>query len=226
MKFDIIAVFPRILKEYFNSSVLGRAQKTGKIKIDFYNLRDFAQGKHKKIDDRQHGGGPGMVLKVEPIALAARSILKSKTKNQKSTRQTDRSKIIIFSPSGKQFTQKMARDWAEKFDHLILICGRYEGIDSRVKKILKAEEVSVGLYILTGGELPAAIVVDAVSRQIPGVLNKEESLEEKRGIIGFPLYTKPEVFECGGKKYTTPKILLSGHHLKIKEWREKHSKKF
>ena len=155
-----------------------------------------------------------MILKVEPILKAVEKI------------NNPKAKIILFSPSGKQFTQKMARDWARKYDNLIMICGRYEGIDARVKKIFKAEEISIGPYVLTGGELPAAVVVDAVARHISGVLGKEESLEEERGMSGFPAYTKPEVFEFEDKKHGTPKVLLSGHHEKIKNWREKYSKKF
>jgi len=219
MRFDIITIFPESLRGYLNSSILGRAQKDKKIEINLHNLRDFAEDKHKKTDDKPYGGGPGMVIKIEPIALAIGSILKSKVKSQKS-------KVIVFSPTGKQFTQKMAKDWAKKYDNLIMICGRYEGIDARVKKALKAEEISIGPYILTGGELPAAVVADAVARHISNVLGKEESLEEERGISGFPVYTKPEVFEFKGKKYIVPKVLLSGHHIKIKNWREKHSKNF
>lgn len=165
-----------------------------------------------------------MVMKIEPIVRAI-SKIKSKISNMK------KYKIIVFSPAGEHFTQKMALNWAEKYDSLILICGRYEGVDARVKKILKAclpagmaEEISIGPYILTGGELPAAVVVDAVSRQIKGVLGKEESLEEGRRMSGFPVYTKPEVFEYNGKKYGAPKVLLSGHHIKIKNWRERCSK--
>ena len=213
MRFDIITIFPESLKGYFNSSILGRAQKNKKIKINLHNLRNFAQDKHKKVDDKSFGGGPGMVLKAEPIIKAIGKINKTKTK------------IILFSPSGKQFMQKMAKDWAKKYDNMILICGRYEGVDARVKKILKAEEISIGPYFLTGGELPSAVIVDAVSRQIAGVLGKEESLEEERGMSGFPVYTKPEVFEYQGKKYSAPKILLSGHHKNIEEWRKKNSKK-
>lgn len=216
MRFDIITIFPESLKGYFNSSILKRAQKNKKIEINFHNLRDFANDRHKKVDDKSFGGGPGMVLKIEPIVKAINSIFKSKIKNQKS-------KVIVFSPSGKQFSQKMAKNWANNFNNLILICGRYEGVDARVNKIIKVEEISIGSYILTGGELPAAVVVDSVSRQIKGVLGKEESLEEKRGMSGFPVYTKPEVFEYQGKKYSVPKVLLSGHHKKIKSWREKHS---
>ena len=219
MRFDIITIFPESLKGYFNSSILGRAKKDKKIEINLHNLRDFAEDKHKKTDDKSFGGGPGMVIKAEPIIGAVSSILKRKNKSEKI-------KIILFSPSGKQFTLKMAKDWAKKYDNLIMICGRYEGIDARVKKALNAEEISIGPYILTGGELPAAVVADAVARHIPNVLGKEESLEEERGISGFPVYTKPEVFEFKGKKYSAPKVLLSGHHKKIKNWREKNSKKF
>ena len=219
MRFDIITIFPESLRGYFSASILGHAQKSDRIKINLHNLRDFAEDKHKKVDDKPYGGGPGMVMKIEPIV---KIILKIKSKIS----NLGNSKIIVFSPSGKKFTQKMARDWAKKYDNLIMICGRYEGIDARVKKALNAEEISIGPYILTGGELPAAVVADAVARHIPNVLGKEESLEEERGMSGFPVYTKPEVFEFKGKKYSAPKVLLSGHHEKIKNWREKHSKKF
>ncbi|MEK7142049.1 MAG: tRNA (guanosine(37)-N1)-methyltransferase TrmD [Patescibacteria group bacterium] len=213
MRFDIITIFPESLRGYFNASILGRAQKNKKIEINLHNLRYFAQDKHKKVDDKSFGGGPGMVLKAEPIIKAIEKIKKTKTK------------IILLSPSGKQFTQKMAKDWAKKYDNLILICGRYEGVDARVKKVLKVEEISIGSYVLTGGELPSAIIVDAVARHIPSVLGKEESLEEERGMSGFPLYTKPEIFVYKGKKYRAPKVLLSGHHKNIEGWREKNAKK-
>ncbi|MEK7069587.1 MAG: tRNA (guanosine(37)-N1)-methyltransferase TrmD [Patescibacteria group bacterium] len=213
MRFDIITIFPESLRGYFNASILGRAQKNKKIEINLHNLRYFAQDKHKKVDDKSFGGGPGMVLKAEPIIKAIDKIKKTKTK------------IILLSPSGKQFTQKMAKDWAKKYDSLILICGRYEGVDARVKKVLKVEEISTGSYVLTGGELPSAIIVDAVARHIPSVLGKEESLEEERGMSGFPLYTKPEIFVYKGKKYRAPKVLLSGHHKNIEGWREKNAKK-
>jgi len=162
------------------------------------------------------------ILKIKPALPAGRSKISN----------LGNSKIIVFSPSGKKFTQKMARDWAKKYDNLIMICGRYEGVDARVEKVLKTclparqvENLSIGPYILTGGELPAAVVADAVARHIPNVLGKEESLEEEKGMSGFPVYTKPEIFEHKGKKYIVPKVLLSGHHEKIKNWREKNSKK-
>jgi len=219
MRFDIITIFPESLRGYFNSSILGRAKKDKKIEINLHNLRGFAQDKHKKTDGKPYGGGPGMVMKIEPIVKA---ILKIKSK----ILNLENSKIILFSPSGKKFTQKIAKDWARKYDSLILICGRYEGVDARVKKALNAKEISIGPYILTGGELPAAVVADAIARHVPNVLGKEESLEEERGMSGFPVYTKPEVFEFKGRKYKVPKVLLSGHHIKIKNWREKHSNNF
>jgi tRNA (guanine37-N1)-methyltransferase len=211
MVFHFITIFPEALRSYFDTSILKRAQKNNLLKIKFYNPRDFAKNKHKKVDDKPFGGGPGMVMKIEPIIKTIRTI------------RTPRTKIIMLSPAGKQFTQKMAQDWAKKYKNIILISGRYEGIDERVKKILKAQEISVGPYILTGGELAGGIIIDAVSRHIPGVLGKKESLEEERG-IGIPVYTRPEVFEYRGKKYRAPKVLLSGNHKKIEEWRKKHKK--
>ena len=245
MKFDIITIFPRIFNSYLNESILKRAQKKKLIKIKIHNLRDFSADKRKKIDDRPFGGGPGMVMRLEPIVKAVQAA-KSKIKRDpsgspdKSGQQKSKIKVILFSPAGKQFDNKIAGQLAKNYDNLILICGRYEGIDERVKKVirnwkLEIGEFSIGPYVLTGGELPAMILIDAVSRQITGVLGKEESIEEKRLGIGVPVYTRPEVFiykpshqmrigaMCGGKgkKYRVPKILLSGNHKKIEEWRKK-----
>jgi len=237
MKFDIITIFPRIFNSYLNESILKRAQKKKLIKIKIHNLRDFSADKRKKIDDRPFGGGPGMVLKIKPIVQAISSILRIKNSELRIKKKI---KVILFSPAGKQFDNKIAGQLAKNYDNLILICGRYEGIDERVKKVignwkLEIDEFSIGPYVLTGGELPAMILIDAVSRQITGVLGKEESIEEKRLGIGVPVYTRPEVFiykpphqmrigaMCGGKgkKYRVPKILLSGNHKKIEEWRKK-----
>jgi len=237
MKFDIITIFPRIFNSYLNESILKRAQKKKLIKIKIHNLRDFSADKRKKIDDRPFGGGPGMVLKIKPIVQAISSILRIKNSELRIKKKI---KVILFSPAGKQFDNKIAGQLAKNYDNLILICGRYEGIDERVKKVirnwkLEIGEFSIGPYVLTGGELPAMILIDAVSRQITGVLGKEESIEEKRLGIGVPVYTRPEVFiykplhqmrmgaRCGGKgkKYRVPKILLSGNHKKIEEWRKK-----
>ncbi|MBI4993757.1 tRNA (guanosine(37)-N1)-methyltransferase TrmD [Candidatus Wolfebacteria bacterium] len=220
MRFDIITIFPKIFSakggSYLSESILGRAQKNKLIEIKIHNLRDFSKDKHRKVDDRPYGGGPGMVMAIEPIIRAIKSI---KIKNK------SKIKVILFTPAGKQFNNKMAIDFSKKYDHLILICGRYEGIDARVKKVIydlgfKIHEISIGPYVLTGGELPAMVLIDAVSRQIPGVLGKLESLEEKRQ-LGMLAYTRPEVFKWRGKKYLVPKILLSGHHKKIEEWRKK-----
>jgi len=224
MRFDIITIFPKIFDSYLKESIIKRAQKNKLIEIHIHNLRDFALNKHKKIDDRPYGGGPGMVIKVEPI-IKAIQFIKSKIKNQKL-----KTKVILFSPTGKYFNNKIAAQLAKNYNHLILLCGRYEGIDERVKKVikncqLKIENLSIGPYVLTGGELPAMILIDATSRQIPKVLKKEESLEEKRLGVGVPVYTRPEVFIFKGKKYSVPKVLLSGNHQKIEKWRRLYLKK-
>lgn len=226
MNFHVITLFPEICRAYTDASVLGRAQKTEKgkgakhrgkkITVDYYNPRDFSKNKHKKVDDRPYGGGPGMVMQAEPIVKAWEKAVGRKSK----AFATGKVKTLIMSPRGKTFNQKMAKDCAKKYDHLVLISGRYEGIDARVQKILKAEEVSVGDYILTGGELPALSIIDAVSRQVPGVLGEFESLEDERTTTG-ETYTRPEVFEHKGKKYKVPKVLVEGDHKKITEYRSK-----
>ena len=218
MIFDIITIFPHIFESYFSESIIKRAQKKGLIKINIHNLRDYTKDKHKTVDDKPYGGGPGMVMMVEPIFKAVSVLKRSKVKNQKL-------KVILFSPKGKKFDQKMAKRFS-KLDRLIMICGRYEGIDERVAKHIADEEISVGDYILTGGELPAMIVIDAVTRLIPGVLGKYESLEEIKG--SYPVYTRPEKFYPDSKNkrkaWQVPKVLLSGNHKKIEEWRKKHFK--
>jgi tRNA (guanine37-N1)-methyltransferase len=207
--FHIISIFPESFKSYFHTSILKRAQEKKLIKIIFYNPRDFSVGRYKKVDDRPYGGGVGMVMMVEPIIKTV-GFAKQK------------SKIILLSARGKQFNQKMARDWAKKYKDIVLICGHYEGVDERIKNILNAQEISIGPYILSGGEAAAMILVDSISRHIPGVLGKIESLEEKKG--SYPVYTRPEVFKYKGKKYSVPKVLLSGDHKKISEWRKKYGK--
>jgi len=231
MRFDIITIFPDAFS-YLSESILKRAQKKGLIEIKIHNLRDFAEDKHRKVDDKPYGGGPGMVLKIEPLIKAIQSI----TKNYK---LKAKSLVILFTPAGKQFNNKMAADLAKKYDYLILICGHYEGIDARVEKVIenlklsaqggsasggKIENLSVGSYTLTGGELPAMILIDAVCRRLAGVLGKEESLEEKRLGIGVPVYTRPELFTWKKRNYSVPKVLSSGNHLKISQWKIKHRK--
>ena len=262
MRFDIITIFPHIFDSYFNESILARARKKNLVNINIHDLRDYTSDKHRKaapacatrkrcgrVDDKPYGGGAGMVLKVEPIFKAVialvksqisnpKSQIKSKTKNPKSKRR-----IILFSAKGRAMTQADVRRWA-KYSQLIMICGRYEGIDERVAEYVADEEVSVGNYILTGGEIPAMIVVDAVSRLIPGVLGKKESLKEESfgsangkwqmangkktishkplatSYLEYPQYTRPEDF----KGWKVPKVLLGGNHRKIEEWRKKRVK--
>jgi len=225
IKFDIITIFPEIFNSYFNESIIKRAQAKKLVKIKVHNLRDYTKDKHKSVDDSPYGGGPGMILKIEPIYKAIRSILrnpKSEIRNPKQISKSkfskSKTKIILFSAKGKKFNQKMAKRFS-KLDQLIMICGRYEGVDERVAKYIADEEVSVGDYVLTGGEIPAMIVVDAVSRFIPGVLGKHESLEEIKG--SYPVYTRPEKIIINKKKRTVPAVLLSGNHKKIEEWRKK-----
>jgi len=211
VRFSIITLFPEAIEPYLNSSMLWKAQRDKKIKVNLVNPRDFTSDKHHKADDRPYGGGPGMVMKAEPIL---RAVKKSKVKGKKS-------KVIVTSPRGKLFSNKLASTWAKKYKNIILIAGHYEGIDARVKKILKAEEISVGPYTLTGGELPALVIVDAVMRRLPGVLGHDKSLEENRVASG-EVYTRPEVLIWKTKKYNVPKVLLSGHHKEIENWHLKN----
>ena len=214
MKFDIITIFPNIFDSYLNESILKRAQKKKLISVRVHDLRKYSKSKHKRVDDRPFGGGPGMVLQIEPIA---RIFNKFGSKKQ--------NKVIIFSASGKRFDDKSALRLAKSKTGLVMLCGHYEGIDERAKTVIKdlgfkIEEISIGPYVLTGGELPAMVLLDAVSRKIPGVLGKNESLEEQRYGVGVPAYTRPAEFTYKNKKYKVPGVLLSGNHKKIEEWRK------
>jgi len=195
---------------YLKESILGRAIVDKKISVKFYNPLDFCEPK-KRVDDRPYGGGPGMVLRPE---LFLKAFTKIQIKDKKKV------KIILFSTSGKKFDTDYAKKSAEKYKDIVLISGRYEGIDARVGKILKAQEISVGDYVLTGGELPAMILIDSISRQIPGVLGKYESLEEER-VSTSEVYTRPEILKWKDKNYKVPKVLLSGHRAKIDEWKKR-----
>jgi len=222
MKFDIITIFPEIFDSYFNESIIKRAQKKKLVNIKIHNLRDYTDDKHKSVDDKPYGGGPGMVMKVEPIFKAVNKL----SRVAGSRFAGKKTKVILFSPKGKKFDQKMAKRFS-KLDRLIMICGRYEGVDERVAKYIADEEISVGDYVLTGGEIPAMIIVDAITRLIPGVIAleslKEESFTEKSKFqisnakYEYPQYTRPEKFQ----KWRVPKILLSGNHKKIEEWRNR-----
>lgn len=209
MNFHVVTLFPEVVEAYTSASILGRAQREKLLKVKTYQLRDTAGNKWGKVDERPYGGGPGMVLRAEPVIKAVEKIKKGKTKV----------KVLVTSAGGKPLTNAYAKALTKHKD-VIIVCGRYEGIDARAIKALKAEEVSVGDYILTGGEVPAMAIIDCAARQIKGVLGKFESLEESR-VASHDIYTRPEVLEIKGKKYRVPKVLLSGHHAMKDEWKNK-----
>jgi tRNA (guanine37-N1)-methyltransferase len=215
MHFHFITLFPKAFDSYLGESILKRAIEDKKIKVSFYNPRDYVENKWKRVDRPPYGGGPGLVIEAEPVVKAIAAAMKKAKKG---------AKIIFLSPGAKQFTNEYAAKAAKQYKHLIIVCGRYEGIDARVKKVFKGEELSVGPFVLTGGELPAMVIADAVARQVPGILGNLDSLEERR-IASADAYTRPEVFTYKGKKYRVPKILLSGHRAKIEEWKQKQSQK-
>jgi len=206
LTFHIITLFPEAFS-YLETSIIRRAQKQKKIGIKFYNPRDFTKDKHRTADDRPYGGGPGMVMKAEPIVKAI----------ERAVSRRKGSRVILLSPRGKQFTKNHAKEFSKRKD-IVLIAGHYEGVDERVAKIFKAEKISVGPYVLTGGELPAMVVVDVLARKMKGVLGKIESLEENR-VASPEVYTRPEVFLYKKKKYRVPNVLLTGDHKRIEEWR-------
>jgi len=218
LNFHIVTIFPEVFDSYLNESIIKRAIKNKKISVKFYNPKDFAEKSNnpeltKPIDDTPFGGGPGMVLKAEPFLKAIRKAIGKKTKY----------KLFYFSPRGDLFNTKFAKKIARSNDKnqikdLILVSGRYEGIDSRVEEIYKGERISIGNFVLTGGELPAMVLIDSISRQISGVLGNINSLEEER-ISAGKFYTKPSEFKWAKKLYKIPQILLSGNHKKIEEWK-------
>ncbi len=219
MQFNIITIFPNLFDSYLQESFIKKAQDKGLIKIKIHDLRKWTDNERRTVDDRPYGGGLGMVLKVEPIFKAVKEILKKSKK---------KSRVILFTPRGKTFNQKKAFQLS-KYDNLVFICGRYEGVDERVGKHIADEELSIGEYDLMGGELPAMIVVETISRLIPNVLGKPSFLKErmtkKGGFIEYPEYTRPEVFVPEkGKKWKVPPVLLSGHQQKIRELREERQK--
>ena len=236
MNFHIITLFPDLVSSYLSESILARAIKEKKISVKFYNPRDFVKptkiqkGKDKpylRVDDKPYGGGPGMVMQAEPVIKAiekALSGLELKAKRLKGIKKLKalspkpQAKIIFFSPAGKMFDTSYAKQTANKYSDIILICGRYEGIDARIKKVFKMEDISIGPFVLTGGEIPAMIVIDSISRQIEGVLGNFDSREEER-VASSDVYTRPEILVHKGKKYKVPKVLLSGDHKKIEEYR-------
>jgi len=220
MRIDIITIFPNIFDSYFNESIIKRAQEKKLAEINIHNLRDYTNDKRKTVDDKPYGGGFGMVLMTEPIYRAVKEIKKRK--------RTQKRKIILLSAKGKKFNQQMAKRFS-KLDQLILICGRYEGVDERVAKYIADQEVSIGDYILTGGEVPAMAITDAAIRLIPGVI-AEGSLEEesfsKEYNLEFPHYTRPKKVIIEKKERKVPEVLLSGDPQKIKKWQKEKSRSF
>jgi len=209
--FHVITLFPEAFTSYLGESILKRGLERKLFKVSLYNPRKFTSDKWARVDRRPYGGGPGMVLEAPSLLKAAEHAIGKKTVKGR------KAKVIFLSPGGKQFTNTDAKKLAKHTD-VLLVSGRYEGIDARVKKILKAEEVSIGPYVLTGGELPAMAIIDATVRNIEGVLGNVDSVEENR-VSSSEVYTRPEVLAWKGKKYRVPRVLLQGNHKKIEEWK-------
>lgn len=207
MKIDILTLFPEMF-ESLKCSILGRAIEKNLIEINVINIRDFSTDKHKKVDDTPFGGGAGMVMTCQPLYDSIMSVLKGN------------STVCYMSPKGKTFNQTLVKEMA-KLEHLVLVCGHYEGIDERIIEIFDMKEISIGDYVLTGGELPAMVVVDAVSRYVDGVISEDSTMEESfsDNLLEYPQYTKPQSF----MGYAVPEVLVSGNHAKIKEWRKEKS---
>lgn len=219
LTFHIVTIFPDMFVSYFAESIISRAIENGLIDVKTYALREYTTDKHRRVDGRPYAGGPGMVMWVDPIINCVDKIKKEIEKKDKKSKTKSKTKIVIFSPGGEDFDTSIAKKSAKNYTDIIFICGRYEGIDARVKKILKASEWSIGNYVLTGGELPAMVCIDSISRQVKGVLNDENSLEESR-ISTHEIYARPEIYEYAGKKYKVPKVLLSGNHKLIEDWKK------
>ncbi len=212
MRIDCLTLFPPMLQAVLEESITGRAIKGGILDIRYTNIRDFAQNKHNRVDDAPYGGGMGMVMQAEPIYRAYQSVLET---------ATVRPRVIYMSPQGRVFNQKIAEELAQEL-HLVFLCGHYEGVDERVLEEIVDEELSIGDYVLTGGEIPALAVIDAVARMIPGVLPSEEAYSEEslyNGLLEYPQYTRPPVF----LNREVPEVLLSGHHENINKWRREES---
>lgn len=216
LNFHIISLFPESFDSYIDKSIIARAIVNKLIKVDFYNPKIFAKANKSgitKVDDRPYGGGPGMVIQAEPVIKSIEKILLKKTIIKAKTL------IVFLSPSGVQFDTELATKFSKKYKDIIIVCGRYEGIDARVKKVFPMIDISVGPWVTTGGELPALIMVDVIARQVEGVLGKFESREESR-ISSSDVYTRPEVLIYKNKKYKVPKVLLSGNHKEIDKWKQ------
>jgi tRNA (guanine37-N1)-methyltransferase len=225
IRFDAITIFPKIFDSYCGESLIARAQAKKLIKINVHDLRKWGKGPHKQVDDRPFGGGLGMVMQFDPIQKAVKKIKGTSTHQRVSV--SKKVKVILFTPRGKVFNQQMASKLA-KLDQIIFICGRYEGVDERVAKNIADMEISIGEYDLMGGELPAMILIESISRLVPGVLGKPQLLAERvsktGGFLEYAQFTRPEIVKFAGKSLKVPKVLLSGNHEKIDAWKKKYSK--
>jgi tRNA (guanine37-N1)-methyltransferase len=205
MQIDVVTIFPGMLGGFLNESIMKRAVLAGKVKFGTVNPRDFTSDRHKTVDDRPYGGGPGMVMMAPPLFAAVESV------------RTDSARVVLLSPQGRQFSQRMAGEFA-RCPHLVFVCGHYEGVDERVREALVTDEVSIGDYVLTNGTLAATVVIDAVVRLIPGVLGADDALESEsfsNGLLEYPQYTRPDVY----RGIKVPEVLLSGDHAEIARWR-------
>jgi len=215
MRIDILTLFPEMCGNYLNESIIGRARKAGRINVNCHNIRDYTKDRHRRVDDKAYGGGTGMVMQAQPVYDCAVSVISSEKNNK--------SRLIYMSPKGKTLNQALIKELAEE-KWLVILCGHYEGVDERVLEELTFEEISIGDYVVTGGELPALILTDAVARLQKGVLPNEEAFSEEshyKGLLEYPQYTRPEVWN----DRAVPEVLVSGHHANIEKWRREQSER-
>ena len=225
MNFHVMTLFPEMITQGLSASILGRAQEKGFIALNAVNIRDYTLDKHKRVDDYPYGGGAGMVMAAEPVVRCFRGVMEQIAKGNGGCPDTKEQKkcprVIYLTPQGCTFTQAMAKELAQEED-LIFLCGHYEGVDERAIEMIVTDQVSIGDYVLTGGELPVMVMIDVIARLVPGVLNNKESAESETFqdyLLEYPQYTRPEVYEG----LSVPEVLLSGHHAKIGEWRRQQS---
>jgi tRNA (guanine37-N1)-methyltransferase len=212
VRFDVLTLFPEMFAGPLQSSILGRAIEAGLIQVHIHNIRDYAEDRHQVVDDYTYGGGPGMLMKAEPLFKAVEGV---------TALDSPEGRVILLTPQGRLLNHEVADELARE-PRLILVCGHYEGVDERVREHLVDDEISIGDYVLSGGELPAMVVIEAVARRLPGVLGSETSLAEEshaQGLLEYPQYTRPAEF----RSWTVPEVLLSGHHAQIAEWRRRQS---
>lgn len=233
LHFDVITIFPEVIAPYAQASILGKAQKSKLLKIQGHDLRKYSKDKHRRVDDTPYGGGAGMVMMVQPFEAAVSDVrLKAPGLIKKILKRSSKQpnvRVILTSASGRRFTQADAKRLAE-YDQVIFLCGRYEGVDNRVEEAIADEALSIGDYVLTGGELPALVMIDAIARNIPGVLGNDQTLAEEshgeNGDLEYPQYTKPEVYTLKNKQIlAVPEVLLSGNHKAIEKWRHERMKR-